>query len=109
MTLLLGKGPLGRVQLGLEPGWYVAHLIVRTGRSLAVTVGLTFSSDLHPAFLPFTLNMTSSTPSEILSQPLERHPLYQSTGNDKRDLLAFFHVLERLKVRLRPLINNPRQ
>ncbi|KAL1723163.1 HD domain-containing protein [Schizophyllum commune] len=45
--------------------------------------------------------MTSSTPSELLSQPLERHPLYQSTGNDKRDLLAFFHVLERLKTQKR--------
>ncbi|KAL1696721.1 HD domain-containing protein [Schizophyllum commune] len=45
--------------------------------------------------------MTSSTPSEILSQPLEQHPLYQSTGNDKRDLLAFFHVLERLKTQKR--------
>ncbi|KAL1668911.1 HD domain-containing protein [Schizophyllum commune] len=45
--------------------------------------------------------MSSSTPSEVQSQPLEQHPLYKSTGNDKRDLLAFFHVLERLKTQKR--------
>ncbi|KAI5895165.1 HD domain-containing protein [Schizophyllum commune H4-8] len=45
--------------------------------------------------------MNSSPPSEMVSQPLEQHPLYKATGNDKRDLLAFFHVLERLKTQKR--------
>ncbi|KAL1748163.1 HD domain-containing protein [Schizophyllum fasciatum] len=35
------------------------------------------------------------------SQPLEQHPLYRSTGKEGRDLLAFFHVLERLKTQKR--------